>query len=62
MSKYTVKIEYNNNAIEFYDFDDLEEAKNFASRYLATFGVRYADVLVVAPSYEDKDIQVLKRV
>lgn len=62
MTKYTVQIEYTNDNVTFHYFNDLEEAKNFASDYLATFGVRYADVLVAAPSYKDKNIQILQRI
>lgn len=62
MLKYTVQIEYNNDNVAFHYFNDLEEAKKYASDCLATFGVRYADVLVVAPGYEDKDIKILQRI
>lgn len=62
MHTYTVQIEYTNDNVTFHYFNDLEEAKNFASDCLATFGVRYADVLVAAHGYEDKNIQILQRI
>lgn len=62
MYKYAVQIEYTNDNVTFHHFNDLEESKKFASDCLATFGVRYADVLVAAPGYEDKNIQILQRI